>query len=213
MYLDESGDLGWKFDAPYRRGGSSRYLTIATLIVPKEKRHLSKRVMRNLYKKFKWSPSIERKWADMNKVERVTFAKEAFKLRAKHPDIKYFSITVKKEKVQEHIKKDPNKLYNYMIKLSLIGEMKCCDKIEFVPDPRSIKVESGNSLHDYLQTILWFEYDSKTELITIPQDSAANLNVQFADMLSGIIQNHFEDTNTHAWSELSSMINFKKLYF
>lgn len=33
VYLDESGDLGWKFDAPYRSGGSSRYLTIAAIAV------------------------------------------------------------------------------------------------------------------------------------------------------------------------------------
>ena len=149
----------------------------------------------------------------MTKEERIMFAKEAFKLRAKHPDIKYFSITVSKEKVQKHIRDDGNKLYNYMIKLSLIEEMKCYDVVEFIPDPRSIKVESGNILHDYLQTLLWFDHDSITQLLTTPQDSAANLNVQFADMLSGVIQNHFEDLNTGAWKELSSMISFKKLYF
>jgi hypothetical protein len=33
IYLDESGELGWKFDAPYRKGGSSRYLTIASLVI------------------------------------------------------------------------------------------------------------------------------------------------------------------------------------
>jgi hypothetical protein len=27
IYLDESGDLGWSFDAPFRRDGSSRNLT------------------------------------------------------------------------------------------------------------------------------------------------------------------------------------------
>jgi hypothetical protein len=34
IYLDESGDLGWKFDGPYLGGGSSRYLTITALCVP-----------------------------------------------------------------------------------------------------------------------------------------------------------------------------------
>jgi hypothetical protein len=38
IYLDESGDLGWRFDKPYRYGGSSRYLTIVSLIIsPHEK--------------------------------------------------------------------------------------------------------------------------------------------------------------------------------
>ncbi|VEH66653.1 Uncharacterised protein [Rodentibacter pneumotropicus] len=53
VYLDESGDLGWKFDAPYRQGGSSRYLTIATILIHHDKRHLLKRLMKSLYKKTK----------------------------------------------------------------------------------------------------------------------------------------------------------------
>jgi hypothetical protein len=47
LYLDESGDLGWKFDKPYRDGGSSRYLTIATLIIPQNLSHLPKRIIKS----------------------------------------------------------------------------------------------------------------------------------------------------------------------
>ncbi|AZB91680.1 hypothetical protein DKE41_019025 (plasmid) [Acinetobacter pittii] len=36
IYLDESGDLGWNFNHPYRQGGSSRFLTIACVITPSE---------------------------------------------------------------------------------------------------------------------------------------------------------------------------------
>lgn len=50
LYIDESGDLGFTFDKPYRIGGSSRYLTIAFLLVPKELSHLPKRVVKKLYK-------------------------------------------------------------------------------------------------------------------------------------------------------------------
>jgi hypothetical protein len=46
VYLDESGDLGWTFDKPYRHGGSSRYLTISVLIVPKDLSHLPKRILK-----------------------------------------------------------------------------------------------------------------------------------------------------------------------
>jgi hypothetical protein len=56
IYLDESGDLGWNFAAPYLDGGSSRFLTIGALCVPPEKKHLPKRVVRNLYKNFGWNP-------------------------------------------------------------------------------------------------------------------------------------------------------------
>ena len=39
LYLDESGDLGFTFDKPNRYGGSSRHLTIAILLTPKELSH------------------------------------------------------------------------------------------------------------------------------------------------------------------------------
>lgn len=39
-----------------------------------------------------------------------------------------------------------------MIGLSLLDELSGHEQVTFVPDPRDIKVESDNSLHDYLQT-------------------------------------------------------------
>jgi hypothetical protein len=213
IYLDESGDLGWKFDQPYRYGGSSRYLTIACLLTPKEKRDLPKRIVRKMYKRFKWNTKSEKKWSQMSQEERVYFAQRAKALREKHPDIKYFSMTVKKENVQTHIREDGNKLYNYMINLLLLEEMSHFEYVEFFPDPRSIKVESGNSMHDYLQTQLWFEKGTSTILATIPAESSSNLNVQFSDMLSGIVQGHFEDGNSAPWHVLASSINARQLYF
>lgn len=214
IYLDESGDLGWKFDAPYRRGGSSRHITIASLVVSQSKKHLPKRLIKKLYNKFHWPTSIEKKWSEMSLVERTWFAEKANELRIQHQaDIRYISITVKKENVQNHIRSDANKLYNYMIGLSLLREMSCHERVTFVPDPRSIKIESGNSLHDYLQTQLWFEKEASTTLITKPCDSASSLNVQFSDMLSGIVQGHFEDGNSEPWAKLRTNINYKTLFF
>jgi hypothetical protein len=214
IYLDESGDLGWTFTKPYRFGGSSRHLTIASIAVTPTKKHLPKRLIRKLYKKFNWPTNIEKKWADMTINERVWFAKQANALCANHPDdIRYISITVKKENVQPHIRSDANKLYNYMIGLSLVDEMAKHAAITFVPDPRSIKVESGNSLHDYLQTELWFKKQATTILTTHPCDSATSHNVQFSDMLSGVVQGHFEDGNSTPWSELRNRISYKTLFF
>ena len=65
IYVDESGDLGWNFSAPYRRGGSSRYLTVAAFCVPSSKKHIPKRAVRNLYEKFHWPTSVEKKWQQM----------------------------------------------------------------------------------------------------------------------------------------------------
>jgi len=214
IYLDESGDLGWIFTAPYRFGGSSRYLTIACLAVTSNKKHLPKRLIRKLYNKFKWPINVEKKWANMTLKERIWFAKQASVLHEKYSDdVRYISITVKKQNVQRHIRTNANNLYNYMIGCLLINEMAKHSVITFTPDQRSIRVESGNSLHDYLQTQLWFEKRAKTILTTQSCDSAASLNVQFADMLSGVVQGHFEDGNVKPWTELHKYITVKTLFF
>ena len=155
IYVDESGDLGWTFDAPYRNGGSSRFLTIAAICVPPEKKHIPKRIVRDLYTQFHWTTS-EKKWIDMSDTARKEFTEQCQALRNKHGDIFLHAIVVKKENVGAHIRKDGNKLYNYMLNLALIDRMAMHKHVVLVPDPRSIKVaESGNSLSDYLQTKLW----------------------------------------------------------
>lgn len=112
IYLDESGDLGWTFTAPYRHGGSSRYLTISALCAPPEKKHIPKRIIKDLYTKFKWNVGEEKKWALMSEVERKHFAELARKMCEGHADIRLIAIVVKKENVLGHIRADGNKLYN-----------------------------------------------------------------------------------------------------
>jgi len=193
IYTDESGDLGWSLTAPYRQGGSSRYLTIASLCVPSAKKHFPKRAIKQLYETFHWPVGAEKKWKEMSPSERTAFAKIAFRMCAKHSDIHLHAITVKKVNVALHIRNDENKLYNYMIRLSLLDCMANQDQVTFIPDPRTIKVESGNSLHDYLQTELWFTKNVKTVLSTTPLDSKSCKGIQFADMLAGLVQQRFED--------------------
>ena len=123
VYLDESGDLGWNFSLPYRGGGSSRFLTIGALCVAPTKKHLLKRVVKDLYLKFGWNPAKEKKWSDMSAAERREFSESAAKMCVKHPDIELHCITVQKQNVLQHIRNDSNKLYNYMIGLMLTGPM------------------------------------------------------------------------------------------
>jgi Protein of unknown function (DUF3800) len=213
FYVDESGDLGWNLTKPYRKGGSSRYLTIATLVCPPDKKHLPKRLIKKLYQKFNWPPKIEKKYSDMTREERICFSKYANELLNRNPSIKLIAITVSKENVLEHIRKDSNKLYNYMINLSLIDEMCKYDEVILLPDLRSIKVESGNSLHDYLGINLAFEKKVATTLQTQFCDSASTKNLQFADMLAGSIQSHYEDSDNYCWNILHKHVSLKRLFF
>lgn len=213
IYLDESGDMGWSFDRPYGQGGSSRYLVIAASILPPEKDHHPERLLRQMYKHRKWNPGAEKKWARMSPDARTVFAKSASKLANTHSDISLHAIVVDKRNVQVHIRQDPNKLYNYMVKLLLVDAMARHDVVSFVPDPRSVKVESGSSLHDYLQTELWFNLGAKTRLETTPQDSRHCLNLQFVDMVAGVVQSYFELGDLRHWEHLQGQVQIKTLYF
>ena len=149
----------------------------------------------------------------MEDIERIEFANRLKVLLLNNPDISCYSIVVNKCNVQSHIREDSNKLYNYMVKLSLMDKMKQYDYIKFHPDPRSIKITSGDSLHDYLQTELWFTEGVGTILETEPFESSASRNIQFSDMLAGVIQSNFEDGKTDAYNIISNSIVCKKLFF
>lgn len=213
IYLDESGDLGWSFDAPYRAGGSSRYLTVAAVITPDTHAHFPARIIRDLYTDRKWTTSKEKKWTDMSDAARADFAEKALALKEKQPDIKFFAMTVNKQKVMTHLREDPNLLYNYMLKLMLADEMASYPAVTLVPDPRSIKVASGNSQHEYLQICLWYDKGVQTKLNSKPIDSKKELGIQFADMLSGVVQAHHEDCRSEPWKILASAVKWKPLFF
>jgi Protein of unknown function (DUF3800) len=216
IFADESGDLGWTFEHPYRNGGSSRHLTVAAICVPPEKKHVPKRIVRKLYDKYGWPTCTERKWVDMPELARTDFARAAVDLCQKNTDISLHAIIVNKVAVGEHIRKDPNKLYNFMVKVSLLDCIGNYDTATFIPDERSIKVESGNSLHDYLQTELWFTKKVKTILKTQPLESKNCLGIQFADMLSGVVQSCIEDRGERERADfdiIATVLKPKFLFF
>lgn len=170
-------------------------------------------MVRKLYERFNWPASEEHKWASMDADQRSAFATEISKLCNANHDIVLHAIVVKKQNVLAHIREDGNKLYNYMIRLALLGRMAKHDVVTMVPDPRSIKVKSGNSLHDYLQTELWFTAKASTNLLTHPADSASSKGVQFADVISGIVQAHFEDNISRDFQLISPRLVLNRLYF
>jgi hypothetical protein len=213
VYLDESGDLGWKFDAPYRKGGSSRYLTIAYIICPSEKKHLPKRIVKEVYGKLKASPNTEVKGSSLSIPTKEYIARKTIDLIRNNSDIQIGAITVKKDNVQPHIQNDGNKLYNYMLRLSLLENINSCDTVNLIRDNRSVKVKSGNSLIDYLQTALWFEMGAKTKIIDLPSDSKQVQNLIFIDWINNIIWSHHEDSNSAAFNIVHPAIRRKNLFF
>lgn len=213
IYLDESGDLGWTFDKMYRYGGSSRFLTIAFVICPANKKNLLTRIVKNVYQKCKKDFSFEIKGSSLNNSYKSYIAKQLAQLLSKHSDIQIGAITVKKINVLSHIRQDANKLYNYMLRLSLLEIISNEPTVSLIRDNRSIKVKSGNSLVDYLQTELWFELHSETQINDIPSDSKQVRNLILADWINNIIWGYYEDNNATPYNILKSVIREKHLFF
>lgn len=213
LYLDESGDLGWTFNKPYHKGGSSRYLTIATIIIPKTDSHLPKRIVKEIYTDRKQPTSVELKGKDLSKDEKAKFIAKAISLIKRQPLIQINIITVKKQNVKEHIRSDSNKLYNYMVNFAILDKIKSFPIVNFIPDPRTIRVASGNSLIDYIQTKLWFELNVSTTLIHMPMESKFNLNLQFIDIVSHIVWRRYEYNEYRFYKLIKPYISEKHLFF
>jgi len=213
VFLDESGDLGWNFEKPFRSGGSSRFLTLAFLIVSDKDRNLTKRLVRKFLKYYGMNVKREIKGAELSHNQRVHFANEVVKLLSSGANIKIRAITVMKENVRDHIRSDPNKLYNYMINLCILDLIENDQIVYFTPDPRSIKVSSGDSMVDYLQTQLWFEKSSDTVLIEKPHESHSNLNLQFIDVITNMVWSHYEDKKSDPFKIIAPHVPCKNLFF
>jgi hypothetical protein len=156
---------------------------------------------------------MERKFVQLLPSQLLEFAQNAKALCDANPDIAIHAIVVKKENVQQHIRQDPNKLYNYTIKFSLMKKMAKHAVVTLMPDQRSIKVKSGNNMSDYLQTELWFTENATTTLICQEQNSARNRGVQFADFPAGIVQAKYEKNDVAPFSALRPRITLTNLFF
>jgi len=212
-YIDESGDLGWSFDLPYGRGGSSRFLVITAVGVPQGKEHFLERAMKDLFKASRWNPRHEKKWIDAPLKARTHFTHKAVSLVQKHNDIEFHAIVVDKRRVAKHLRDDGNKLYNYMLKLLLIDDMAKRPSAMLMPDARSMKVQSGNSMHDYLSIWLGYELGAPTRLQTTPTESTHCKQLQFVDMLSGTIHAHYEFGKSEWHREIEPHLRQRTLFF
>lgn len=213
IYLDESGDLGWVLDKPFRHGGSSRFLTIAFVLCPSEKKHLLQRIVVDVYRRTRHNPKKELKGSSLSISDKCFFAEKVRKLVSMNPDIVIGAITVNKSKVQQHIREDANKLYNYMIRLAVLPLIKEQPIVNLIRDNKTIKVKSGNSLIDYLQTTIWFDLTSRTKIVDIPSDSKRVKNLIFIDWINNLIWGKYEDDNTKAYDIIRNVISSKKLFF
>jgi hypothetical protein len=182
-------------------------------VIPNAISHLPKRIVRELYRKFNIPVNIELNGAGLLPDQLDFFVGKAIDLLKLRPEIRILTITVQKENVAEHIRNDPNKMYNYMIRLALLDQILTENEVTLIPDPRSIKVKSGNSLLDYLQLELWFELGAKTQLLWQTVQSENSLNLKFIDIIAHLIWSKYENNDTHYADMLLPYMKCKKLFF
>ena len=213
IYQDESGDLGWTFDKPNRKGGSSRYLSIAFVCVPDAKKQQLWRLVKRIYEKYKLNPKVEKKGSSFNDEHAAYIANRITDLVHKHNDIRICAITIKKENVFEHIRTDENILYNYALVLKIAPVIKDLAEVKIIPDKRTIKVRSGNSCAEYLRTKLWLEMNSTTQLDYIPTESSKLPQLWFIDWVANFVWRKYEDGRGDAYQALQSILDESQLFF
>ena len=214
LYLDESGDLGFKFDSPYQQGGSSRYLSIAYIFLPRNKKYLPRRIVKDLYRRLHFPSNKELKSTSLGNFDKIHFAKKVVNILKSNDDIKIGAITVYKRNVLLlSFKHDKNLLYNYMVKLLTINFIKNYKEVILIPDEKSIKVERSRSLEDYLQMELWLEHQADTRIEYKPDNSKKNLCLKFVDYLVRIISDKYERNKDDAFNILSPYLDNRELFF
>ena len=211
IYLDESGDLGWQLE-----NGSSRFLTLAAIIIPAHQHHHLERIVRGIYKNRKRPLNNELKSVELSSIERKAFIEGLIKLQSKCLDTQFKAITVNKAKVNIAFQNNPNRLYNYMTKLLLLEVMSRCRTIDFLPDARSIKTSYKHSLHQYLEQMLLEKASlnnlgTPAMLNTSPYDSKSSLGIQAADILASLCWAKHEHNNLTI--DALTSCQHKKLFF
>lgn len=108
---------------------------------------------------------------------------------------------------------DGNKLYNYMINLALLDKIEGHNTSKLTRDNRSIKVLSGKSLIDYLQTVVWYHHNKTAQLKDNPMDSHMDNGLIFIDWITNMVWSKYEDNYAEWCNILNPCLEDKKLYF
>jgi len=214
IYFDESGDLGWILNQPYRKGGSSQFFTIAYLLLPTNKNKLITRFIKKFHKERK-GKEIEIKGATFRNVRAKSMARKIVDLLKSNPDFVIGSVTVKKYNVPIRIKNDRNAdvLYNHLVQLGLCSKISKLTKVNIIPDERSVPRGSQNSCSDLLKLRLWLELDSNVIINYQPEESHQNTRLIFIDWVANFIWRHYEDNNSDAYHVLKPWLAEHLLLF
>ena len=213
-YLDESGDLGFKFDRPYMKGGSARYLTISTIIVHEEDKQRLDRVIKKFREKAKFE-HLEVHASDLEIWQRKVFC-DVFTHEAGKATkfLKVYSITVSKQNVRHRLFTDfPNSLYNYSTGLGILDVIKDLDDVELFADARSTKLTGKYAFEEYLAAKLAGDMGHQGTFKIHMMDSKSSHGIQCADVIANTIWRSYEFGYGHNKEIFRSITRDKTLFF
>ena len=205
IYLDESGDLGFK-------KGSTKYFVISFIAMDTKTNLILKRKIKKVKEKHKIGKDIEIKGSKSNHSLRTDVLKEICSL-----PIDIYSITTKKQGINKSLRKDTNIFYNYMVNLILVPyiERSKIGNLCLMADLRINKVSKGMRFGDYLKYKLLFEnnlYKIKLDIIYL--DSFTSYGLQAVDFIAnGIFRSYEQADDRYCRALRGSIIEDKHLYF
>ncbi len=204
IYLDESGCLGFA-------QRSTEYFTIAFIVV--ENPVFLRRCIKKIKIKHQIPRDVELKGARTRTDIKEDLLKELSKL-----DLEIHAITVKKANVFPKLRIDTDKLYNYMVGLSLgervVQESKNASVILQV-DRRITSVTSGFTLDNYLKYIIWYEkgrHDIDLDIHHL--DSRQSYAIQGIDVVCNSVFRKYNSGNASLFNVIESKVKCdKRLFF
>lgn len=203
VLLDESGDLGWILDRPYRQGGSSRYFTIGATIGINNAHRKPGAVYRKLAKRQKWSSKNEKKWVNFGSHVRKTFANLAVEMVKTSPEVQLVVCALDRRKVPAHIHHHHHLMYSWMASSLIAPSIRSLRQASICPD--DLNSGSDNLVETILRKDLWFNLRSKTEVTRVARHAALGDGLAFCDFLAGAFQSHFEDQDSEPFQILKDV--------
>ena len=185
IYIDESGDLGNR--------GSNFFVMAAVVFLNDSATKRGSRLVRKMRKKMEVE---ELKSSRMSFSERQELLNRLMVIE----DIEFFYFIAEKSRVsllQNNYL--TNLIYNYFAKL-LVDEIfaRYNEKMRIIFDARTTKVQSMNSLKDYLLINAYANFAKKSDEVEIEQeDSRLVNNLQLADLVSGTVYQAYTRKKRH----------------
>lgn len=208
-FFDESGDLGWKFDAPYRAQGSSRYFVIACALGAGDVHNRLARVIQQLWAQQKWTTTKEKKWAKMSDAARLNFANLAVAHLQKHPDDKLSVSILKKQELPQNLRADHHILYAHLATQLICEECEPHEAVTVCPDELNAGTGKTNLLQHLMRHELWFRRGCAADVQQLTSRKSFVQALEFCDMLAGVAASHFEDGRSEPWNALHNALTVR----